>query len=72
MADFVINSQTHSAHSLAPFEVTYGYLPHFNIPVGRWTGNASVEQWIEVLREARRDAGVALHLAKRKMKEGFK
>ena len=31
----------------------------------------SVEQRIEVLREARRDAGAALHLAKRKMKEGF-
>ena len=32
----------------------------------------SVEQRIEVLREVRRDAGAALHLAKRKMKEGFK
>ena len=71
MAEFVINSRTHSAHGLAPFEVTYGYLPHFNIPVGRRTGNPNVEQRIEVLREARRDAGAALHLAKRKMKEGF-
>ena len=59
MAEFVINSRTHSTHGLAPFKVTYSYLP-------------SIEQRIEVLREARRDAGAALHLAKRKMKEGFK
>ena len=70
MAEFVLNSRVHSVHGLAPFEVEYGYLPHFNIPVGRRSGNQSVEERLEVLREVRKDAGAALHLAKRRMAEG--
>lgn len=34
-------------------------------------GNLSVEKRIEVLREKRKDVGVALHLAKQKQKEGY-
>lgn len=30
MAEFAINARTHSAHRYVPFEVAYGYLPHFN------------------------------------------
>ncbi|KAJ3497923.1 hypothetical protein NMY22_g19651 [Coprinellus aureogranulatus] len=33
MAKFVVNSRVHSAHSRSPFEVIYGHLPHFNIPL---------------------------------------
>ena len=51
MAEFVLNSQTHSAHGLSPFELVYGYLPLFNIPVGRQSGIPEVERWIEILRE---------------------
>ena len=36
MAEFVINSRTHSALGISPFELTYSYLPLFNIPVGQW------------------------------------
>ena len=71
MAEFVLNSRTHSAHGLSPFELVYGYLPLFNIPVGRRSGIPEVERRIEILREVRRDAGSALHLAKRSQKEGF-
>jgi len=49
----------------------YGYLPLFNIPVGRCTRIPEVEERLEILREVRRDAGLALHLAKRRMKEGY-
>ena len=43
MAEFVINSCTHSALGMSPFEVTYGYLPHFNIPIGQRSGLPAVE-----------------------------
>ena len=66
-----MNSRTHSAHRLSPFELLYGYLPLFNIPVGRRTGIPEVENRIDILRDVRRDAGAALHLTKRHMKEGF-
>ena len=71
MAEFVINSRTHSAIGMSPFELLYGYLPLFNIPVGRRTSFPEVEERLEILREVRRDAGSALHLAKRRMKEGY-
>ena len=64
MAEFVLNSRTHSAIGMSPFELTYGYLPLFNIPVRRRTGIPEVEERLEILREARQDAGSALHLAK--------
>lgn len=71
LAEFVINSRTHSAMDMAPFEVVYGYLPHFNIPVGRRSNIPSVEKRIQTLKDVRQDVGAALHLTKRKMKEGL-
>ena len=43
MAEFVINSRTHSALDLSPFEAVYGYQPLFNIPVGQCVGRADVD-----------------------------
>lgn len=71
MAEFVINSQTHSALRMSPFEVTYGYLPLFNIPVGRCSGMSGVDDCIQILREACQDAGATLHLGKKQQKEGY-
>jgi len=65
MAEFAINSRTHSAIGMSPFELVYGYLPLFNIPVGQRTGIPEVEEHLDILREVRRDAGSALHLVKR-------
>lgn len=71
MAEFVINSRTHSALGMSPFELTYGYLPLFNIPVGQRSGIPAVDDRIRILREARQDAGAALHLGKKQQKEGY-
>ena len=71
MAKFAINSRMHSAIGMSLFELIYRYLPLFNIPVGRRTGIPEVEERLEILKEVRRDAGSALHLAKRQMKEGY-
>ncbi|KAJ3897519.1 hypothetical protein F5879DRAFT_1076903 [Lentinula edodes] len=51
MAEFVINSWTHSALGISPFELTYGYLPLFNIPVGQRSGIPAVDDRIRILRE---------------------
>ena len=71
MAEFVINSRTHSALGMSPFELTYGYLPLFNIPIGRRSGMPGVDDRIQIMREARQDAGAALHLGKQKQKEQY-
>ena len=71
MAEFVINSRTHSALGMSPFEVTYGYLPHFNIPIGQRSGLPAVDNRIQILQEVRRDIEAGLHLGKRMQKEGY-
>jgi len=71
MAEFVINSRTHSALGMSPFEVMYSYLPLFNIPVGQCSGMPGVDDCIQILREAQQDAGAALHLGKKQQKEGY-
>ena len=71
MAEFVINSCTHSALEMSPFEVTYGYLLHFNIPVGLRSGLSGVDDWIQILWEVRQDVGAALHLGKKQQKDQY-
>jgi hypothetical protein len=37
-AEFVINSRLNSATGHTPFEMLYGYMPDFTIPIGHTTG----------------------------------
>jgi hypothetical protein len=71
MAEFVINSKTHSVHERTPFELDHGYTPRFNIPVGRETGILSVDDRLQRLQEARQDAEAALKMEKRIRKENY-
>ena len=71
MAEFVINSRTHSAHDLSPFEVVYGYQPLFNVPVGQRTGRGDVDDRIELLKEVREDTRVALETVKKEQKAAY-
>src|SRR5215470_16004467 len=71
MAEFVINSRTHSAHDLSPFEAVYGYQPLFNIPVGQRAGHADVDDRIETLKEVQKDTQAALEQAKKEQKAAY-
>ena len=51
-AEFAINSRTASVHGLPLFEALYGYLPHFNIPIGTRTGTTDVDERITKLLSA--------------------
>ena len=69
MAEFVINSRVHSAHSRSPFEIMYGYQPQFNIPVGQPnSGLRGVDTCLNALQDTRRDAQAALRLQKERQK----
>ena len=70
-AEFVINSRVHSAHDRSPFEVTYGYLPHFNIPIGTRSHIHPVALRIDDLKEVRADVEAALKLDKACQKEDY-
>ena len=71
MAEFAINSRPAAAHSLPPFEVTYGYLPHFNIPISTRTGIQDIDERIKVLQEVRKDVEAAMEHTKKAQKEQF-
>lgn len=71
MAEFVMNSREHSAHKLAPFEVVYGYTPHFNIPVGRRTGIPAVDKRLKILESVRKDVTAALESGKTAQKAAY-
>ena len=71
MAEFVINSKTHSTHNLSPFEAVYGYQPLFNIPVGQRTGRMDVDERVQLLKDIREDTRVALEAVKKEQKEAY-
>jgi hypothetical protein len=71
MAEFVINSRIHSAHDHSPFEVLYGYLPLFNIPIGSNSTLRPVNMRLDTLREVRQDVEAALRMDKAHQKDSF-
>ena len=68
-AEFVINSRVNTTHHRAPFEVMYGYVPEFNIPVGVEKRFPSITQRLEALQHARTDAEAALRMSKYRIEE---
>ena len=68
-AEFTINSCIHTGLNRAPFEVLYGYIPEFTIPVGGIKGYKSISKWLEALAQVREDAEAALQMSKWKLKE---
>jgi hypothetical protein len=67
MAEFVINSREVAALHNTPFEVQYGYRPNFTVPAGRAPLFLSIDQRLEHLREARKEAEAAMRLAKERL-----
>jgi hypothetical protein len=64
MAKFVINSSEVAALHNTPFEVQYGHQPNFTVPTGQAPLFLSIDQRLEHLREARKEAEAAMRLAK--------
>ena len=67
-AEFAINSRVSSATQQSPFELLYGYKPDFTIPVGGRSTVPAVDERLDRLREARKEADAALRLSKEQMK----
>jgi hypothetical protein len=66
-AEFVINSRLNSATGHTPFELLYGYMPDFTIPVGRPLGIPVLDKHLQNLQVVRKDAEAALRLSKKQM-----
>jgi hypothetical protein len=66
-AEFVINSRLNSATGHTPFEMLYGYMPDFTIPIGRTTGIPVLDKHLQHLQSVRKDAEAALRLSKKRM-----
>ncbi|KAJ3501679.1 hypothetical protein NMY22_g18841 [Coprinellus aureogranulatus] len=64
MAEFVVNSRVHSAHSRSPFEVIYGHLPHFNIPVAPKLGIHGINERLQQLQDVRKEVEAVLRVDK--------
>jgi hypothetical protein len=67
MAEFVINSRLNSAAGHTPFEMLYGYMPDFTIPIGHLTGIPVLDKCLQHLQSVRKDAEAALCLSKKQM-----
>ena len=70
-AEFALNSRVHSGTTYSPFELIYGYLPDFTIPIGKRSNIPSLEERLDLMAKARDDAAAALRLTKERMKEAY-
>lgn len=70
-AEFALNSRQHAGTSKSPFEIVYGYLPDFSIPIGKCSNIPDLETRLDNLAKARQDAEAALRLSKERMKEQY-
>uniref|UniRef100_A0A0W0FTJ2 Putative reverse transcriptase-rnase h-integrase n=1 Tax=Moniliophthora roreri TaxID=221103 RepID=A0A0W0FTJ2_MONRR len=60
-AEFVLNSQVHTAHDKSPFEVVYRYRPDFIIPAGQHTNKfPALEARLDDLKKIQEEAEAAL------------
>jgi len=60
-----------TATGYSPFELNYGYRPNFTIPIEKATSFPAVDQRLQKLREARKEAESALRISKERMKEDY-
>lgn len=70
-AEFALNSRTHASTSQSPFEIIYGYRPAFGALIGTRSNIPSLEERLDNMAQARKDAEAALRLSKEHMKEQY-
>ena len=71
-AEFALNSRVHAGNQYSPFELIYGYRPDFAPPIGKRSNIPSLEERLDNLARARKDAEAALRLSKQHMKNAYK
>lgn len=70
VAEFVLNSRTNTSTKRSPFKLIYGYKPDFTIPIScKSTDLPALDDRLDSLRMACKDAEAALCRAKDKMKQ---
>ena len=70
-AEFALNSRVHAGNQYSPFELIYGYRPDFAPPIGKRSNIPSLEERLDNLARARKDAEAALRLSKQHMKDAY-
>jgi hypothetical protein len=62
-------TRAHSAYGQSPFEVVYGYLPPFRLPVGKDSGIRGVDEQLKRMKGVQEDVEAALRLNRTEQKE---
>ena len=70
-AEFALNSRVHSGAAKAPFEIIYGYLPDFTVPVGKRSNLPSLDERLQHLAKVREEAEAAMRMTKERMKAQY-
>ena len=70
-AEFTLNSRLHAGVSQSPFELLYGYRPDFVQPIGQRSNVPSLEERLDHLAAAWKDAEASLRITKERMKERY-